>query len=227
MSRNPWLLTPQQLAIAAAIAVLVFLFVQFVSTPPRSTGSLVCRAGSSGFSIRSPISASPAGSCGRSAFCFWRSPRCRRLPRVSQLVLAAVMVRVGFLFAAIAVPGLFTNIVKHMIRARAAVGRRAVSIRICSARSAGPQPMPACRPAMPRRRSPCWWRSARSGRARAPCCWIYALLISVSRVVVTAHYPSDVLAGAVVGVVGALLVRRYFALRRLAFSIGPDGAVHQ
>ena len=41
----------------------------------------------------------------------------------------------------------------------------------------------------------------------------------------TAHFPSDVLAGAVVGSVGALMVRRYFALRRLAFTIGPDGAV--
>ena len=52
---------------------------------------------------------------------------------------------------------------------------------------------------------------------------IYALLIAVSRVVVTAHYPSDVLAGALVGLAGALLVRRYFALRGLGFSIGPDG----
>jgi undecaprenyl-diphosphatase len=56
--------------------------------------------------------------------------------------------------------------------------------------------------------------------------WTYALLIAISRVVVTAHFPSDVLAGALVGVTGALLVRRYFALRRLAFSIGPDGAVY-
>jgi undecaprenyl-diphosphatase len=57
--------------------------------------------------------------------------------------------------------------------------------------------------------------------------WIYALLIAVSRVVVTAHYPSDVLAGAVVGAVGGLLVRRYFALRRLGFSVGPDAVLHQ
>ena len=57
--------------------------------------------------------------------------------------------------------------------------------------------------------------------------WIYALLIAVSRVVVTAHYPSDVLAAAVVGVVGALLVRRWFALRGLGFSIAPDGVLHQ
>jgi hypothetical protein len=31
----------------------------------------------------------------------------------------------------------------------------------------------------------------------------------------------------VVGVVGALLVRRYFALRRLGFSVGPDAVLHQ
>ena len=57
--------------------------------------------------------------------------------------------------------------------------------------------------------------------------WIYALLIAVSRVVVTAHYPSDVLAGALVGVVGALLVRRWFALRGLGFSLSPDGVLQQ
>ena len=34
-----------------------------------------------------------------------------------------------------------------------------------------------------------------------------------SRVVLTAHHPSDVIAGAVVGVIGALLVRDWFAAR--------------
>jgi undecaprenyl-diphosphatase len=55
---------------------------------------------------------------------------------------------------------------------------------------------------------------------------IYALMIAVSRVVVTAHYPTDVAMGALVGIVGALMVRRWFAMRRLGFSFGPDGAVH-
>ena len=50
-------------------------------------------------------------------------------------------------------------------------------------------------------------------------------LIAVSRVVLTAHHPSDVLAGAVFGAVGALLVRDWFAARRLAFVLGPDGAI--
>jgi membrane-associated phospholipid phosphatase len=47
--------------------------------------------------------------------------------------------------------------------------------------------------------------------------WLYALLIMFSRVVVLAHHPSDVIAGALVGVVGALLVRRWFAARRRVF----------
>ena len=55
---------------------------------------------------------------------------------------------------------------------------------------------------------------------------IYALMIAVSRVVVTAHYSTDVAMGALVGIVGALMVRRWFAMRRLGFSFGPDGAVH-
>ena len=42
--------------------------------------------------------------------------------------------------------------------------------------------------------------------------WIYAVLIALSRVIITAHHPSDVIAGAIVGAVGrvpgAQLVRR-------------------
>jgi undecaprenyl-diphosphatase len=48
--------------------------------------------------------------------------------------------------------------------------------------------------------------------------WLYALIIMFSRVVVNAHHPSDVIAGALVGVVGAELTRRWFASRRLLFS---------
>ena len=49
--------------------------------------------------------------------------------------------------------------------------------------------------------------------------WTYAFVIAVSRVVLMAHFPSDVLAGAVVGVLGALLVREWFAARGLAFAL--------
>ncbi len=55
--------------------------------------------------------------------------------------------------------------------------------------------------------------------------WIYAVLIALSRVVVTAHYPSDVMAGAIVGAAGAWLVRNWFAARGLGFAVSAGGAV--
>ena len=55
--------------------------------------------------------------------------------------------------------------------------------------------------------------------------WIYAVLIAWSRVAVMAHHPSDVLAGAIVGAVGAVLVRDWFAARRLGFTVAADGSV--
>jgi membrane-associated phospholipid phosphatase len=53
----------------------------------------------------------------------------------------------------------------------------------------------------------------------------YALLIAVSRVLLLAHHPSDVLAGALVGLLGAMSVRRWFAARRLGFAIQDDGRI--
>jgi undecaprenyl-diphosphatase len=50
-------------------------------------------------------------------------------------------------------------------------------------------------------------------------------MIGLSRVIITAHHPSDVIAGALLGAAGALLVRDYFAARRLAFKVAADGSV--
>jgi len=151
------------------------------------------------------------------------------LPTVSAMsraVVAALMVRVGFLFIAIGAPGLTASIVKNMIgRARPGVGG-----------SVNPSLF-----------DPFHWTPAYAGlpsghataafaalaaigtlfpRARTALL-IYALMIAVSRVVLRAHYPTDVAAGALVGIVGALLVRRWFALQRLGFSIRPDGQLVQ
>jgi membrane-associated phospholipid phosphatase len=54
---------------------------------------------------------------------------------------------------------------------------------------------------------------------------LYALLVAASRLVLLAHHPSDVVAGALVGVVGAMFVRYWFAARRLGFAISPDGTI--
>ncbi len=58
-----------------------------------------------------------------------------------------------------------------------------------------------------------------------PTMIVYAILIAISRLVLLAHHPSDVVAGALIGVVGAMLVRYWFAARRLGFAIRRDGAI--
>ena len=54
---------------------------------------------------------------------------------------------------------------------------------------------------------------------------VYALLIAASRLVLLAHHPSDVAAGALIGVVGAMAVRYWFAARRLGFAIRRNGEI--
>ncbi|WFU60279.1 phosphatase PAP2 family protein [Bradyrhizobium brasilense] len=54
---------------------------------------------------------------------------------------------------------------------------------------------------------------------------VYALVIAATRLVLLAHHPSDVVAGALVGVIGAMVVRYWFAARRLGFAIHRDGTV--
>lgn len=53
----------------------------------------------------------------------------------------------------------------------------------------------------------------------------YAVLIILTRLVLLAHHPSDVIAGGMVGVVGAMVVRQWFAARRLGFMIADDGRI--
>jgi undecaprenyl-diphosphatase len=53
----------------------------------------------------------------------------------------------------------------------------------------------------------------------------YALLIVATRLVLLAHHPSDVVAGAVIGISGAMTLRYWFAARRLCFAIRNDGQI--
>jgi undecaprenyl-diphosphatase len=55
--------------------------------------------------------------------------------------------------------------------------------------------------------------------------FIYALAIGASRLVLLAHHPSDVMGGAVLGLLGALSVRTWFATRQLCFSIEENGKI--
>jgi membrane-associated phospholipid phosphatase len=54
---------------------------------------------------------------------------------------------------------------------------------------------------------------------------VYALVICSTRLVLLAHHPSDVVGGAMVGVIGAMVVRYWFAARRLGFAIERDGTI--
>ena len=54
---------------------------------------------------------------------------------------------------------------------------------------------------------------------------IYVLLIIATRLVLLAHHPSDVTAGAVFGIIGAMAARYWFAARGQVFGISHDGAI--
>jgi membrane-associated phospholipid phosphatase len=62
---------------------------------------------------------------------------------------------------------------------------------------------------------PRWWVAA----------LLYALLIGASRLVLLAHHPSDVVGGALIGIVGAMAVRYWFAARRVGFDISDGGKI--
>jgi undecaprenyl-diphosphatase len=141
--------------------------------------------------------------------------------RIANLVVASAVVRLEFLFLAIAVPGLAVTIIKRLI------GRVRPS-------DLGPFSY-----------VPWSWRpeyaSLPSGhgttavaaaiaigalwpKARVPM-WAFAIVIAVSRVVIQAHFASDVIAAAFVGAFGAILVRNWFAARRLGFTTDQQGSV--
>jgi undecaprenyl-diphosphatase len=149
-----------------------------------------------------------------------------KLPHFSQGVLAAIVVRTGFIFLAIGLPGLFVAIVKRMIgRARPYVWQ------ITDPYSYAPFVWKQAYASLPSGHATNGFAAAVAigaiwPKARVPM-WIYAVFIAISRVMVNAHYPSDVIAGALVGTVGALMVRSWFAARHLGFTVGSDATIHR
>jgi membrane-associated phospholipid phosphatase len=138
------------------------------------------------------------------------------LPQMTQGVLSALVARFGFLFLAIALPSLFDTIVKRMIgRARPYIGPHDDPF------SYKPFEWVPNYSSMPSGHATTAASAAIAigavWPASRPVMWLYALVIMFTRVAINVHHPSDVLAGALVGVVGALMVRRWFAARRLVF----------
>jgi undecaprenyl-diphosphatase len=195
-----WLLDGRGLAYARTLSPVVIDTFNEITDFGRSTWFLVPIAVL--ILLAAVVASSPAG-------------------HLANLVVTSLVVRLEFLFLAIAVPGLTVTIVKRLI------GRVRPS-------DMGPFSY-----------VPWSWRpeyaSLPSGhgttafaaaiavgalwpKARIPI-WGFAVLIAVSRVVVQAHFASDVIAAAFVGGFGAILVRNWFAARRLAFAIGPAGEV--
>jgi membrane-associated phospholipid phosphatase len=201
------------LVLAAALAAMFFVDRagdEWAQHLPRWIGALFDRISKSGLSAWFLI---PFGSI---VLCLaaLTSPA---LPRLTQGVLGALAARFGFLFLAIGAPGLFVAIVKRLI------GRARPYVDIHGD---------------PFTYRPFIWRpeyaSLPSGHATTAAAtaiaigaiwprtrwimWLYPLLVMFSRVADRAHHPSDVIAGALVGTVGAIWVRRWFAARRLVFS---------
>ena len=149
-----------------------------------------------------------------------------KLPHVSQAVLAAIVVRTGFIFLAIGIPALFVSIIKRFIgRARPYVWQ------VTDPYSYDPFIWKSSYASLPSGHATNAFAAAIAigalwPKARLPM-WIYALVIAISRVMVNAHFPSDAIAGAVVGAVGALLVRGWFASRHLGFAVGSDFTIHR
>ncbi len=139
-----------------------------------------------------------------------------RLTALAQGVLAALAARFSFLFLAVALPGLFVSIVKRLIgRARPFVGGHEDPFHYA------PFAWHPAFASMPSGHATTAVAAAIAIGAMWPrtrvVMWLYAAAIMVSRVAVLAHHPSDVIAGALVALVGTHLLRRWFAARGWVF----------
>ena len=169
---------------------------------------------------------------GKSAYVLWLlagmlfavaiiSPRLRA---TSRSVLLGFGTRLQFLFFAVLVPVLTGEAIKWVVgRGRPFVGGEANAFNFAhfagtEAYASFPSGHAITSFALAFAVSAVW------PRARAAMI-VYAVLIAISRLVLLAHHPSDVVAGALIGVVGAMFVRYWFAARRLGFAIRRDGAI--
>jgi membrane-associated phospholipid phosphatase len=147
-----------------------------------------------------------------------------RLHGRSQSSLLDFGMRVEYLFLAVLVPVLSGEIVKWVVgRGRPFVGGKANAFNFApfsasEAYASLPSSHTITAFALAFAVAALW------PRARAAM-FLYASLIALTRLVLLAHHASDVVAGALLGLIGAMWVRYWFASRHLGFSIGHVGEI--
>jgi membrane-associated phospholipid phosphatase len=143
---------------------------------------------------------------------------------IQRSLLLGLGTRLQFLFLAVAVPVLVGELTKWSVgRGRPFVGGEANVFNFShfngtGAYSSFPSSHSITAAALAFGVSAVW------PKAR-PAMVVYVLVILATRLVLLAHHPSDVVAGALVGVIGAMFVRYWFAARRLGFAIHRDGTI--
>lgn len=147
----------------------------------------------------------------------------RRITSFQQGVLAAVVVRLQFLLAAIGLTGLVVAIVKRLIgRSRPYAGELDAFHYVPFAWKNIYASMPSGHTAAAFSAlvafGALWPRAL-------PILWVYAIGMGASRVITYSHHVSDAIAGAFVGMLGAMLVREYFAARGLIFGTDAGGTL--
>lgn len=149
------------------------------------------------------------------------APRLRGTPRT---LLVSFGTRIQYVFFAVLLPVLAGEAIKHIVgRGRPFVGGAANAFNFApftgsEAYASFPSGHAITSVALAFAVSALW------PRARIVMI-IYAVLIVSSRLVLVAHHPSDVVGGALIGVVGAMAARYWFAARHLGFTIRGDGTI--
>lgn len=139
-------------------------------------------------------------------------------------LLLGLGTRLQFVFLSVAVPVFVTEILKYLIgRGRPFVGGHANPFNFIPLEGTGAYA------SLPSGHAVTAFALAFAVAALWPrlrvLMFAYAIVILLTRLVLLAHHPSDVVAGALVGMVGAMAVRYWFAARRLGFAIRADGTI--
>lgn len=141
-------------------------------------------------------------------------------------VMGEVVLLSGFIFVGVGAPGLITNLFKRL------VGRgRPVEFETAGAFAFQPVVNDWTYQSFPSGHSATAMAMAFVvgflwQRALVPFV-VIAIIVGISRVPVGAHYPTDVLAGLVVGMLGTYLVRNMFASRGWLFEKRDDGRIYR